>query len=79
MEESIEQPTLTHRITERPKPPEMPVLNRAQRRKLDRYIRHKASLQARHILARRRKMAAKYAKQAKMLAKQAKYANGIVS
>lgn len=77
--QNTEQPTLTHRITEKPKPPEQPMLNRAQRRQLGKYIRHKAALQTRHIRAMRRKMAAKYAKQAEMLAKQAKYAAGIVS
>ena len=79
IEESTEQSVLTHRITERPRPPATPVLNRAQRRALGRYIRHKAAVQTRHILAKRRKMMAKYTKQAEALAKQAKYAAGIVS
>lgn len=56
-----------------------PLLNRAQRRQLRKYIRHKAALQARHVLAKRRRMAVKAEKRAKMLAKQAKYAAGIVS
>lgn len=59
--------------------PEAPLLNRAQRRSLRRYIAHKAALQVRHVLAKRRKMAAKQAKIAKALAKQAKYVAGTIS
>ncbi len=46
---TIEPTSLTYRITEKPKPPETPLLNRAQRRQLGRYIRHKAALQMRHV------------------------------
>ena len=71
-DEPIEPTSLTYRITEKPKPPETPLLNRTQRRQLGRYIRHKAALQVRHVLATRRKMTEKLTKQAKAFAKLAK-------
>lgn len=78
IEASIEQSSPQHRVTlaDQPQPP---LLNRAQRRVLRKYIRHKAALQVRHVLAKRRKMAVKQAKIAKALAKQAKYVAGIIS
>lgn len=73
--EATNVPSESGKPIEKPQPP---LLNRAQRRQLRRYINHKAALQARHVLAKRRRMAAKQAKIAKMLAKQAKYAAGII-
>lgn len=40
-----------YRITEKPQPPATPLLNRAQRRQLRKYIRHKAAVQMRHVFA----------------------------